>query len=167
MRGKPSILSKKTHDRKRAEAKAEAEAAFRSGGLPKSPPIELKGMPAGRRAWVKLLRAHEQLPGELYNALDRECLIGFCQSVQARQRALELEEEIRKRFEDGRGELEDLLRVRAELRMATRLVVDMQKQLFATPKSRGGVNPESRELTPEEVVERELGDLDKLLGRSR
>jgi hypothetical protein len=198
-RGKPNLLSRKPTDRKRAEAKAEAEEAFRSGSLPKAPPAELKGMPAAQRAWRKLMKAHAQLPGALFNGLDRGFLIGYCLAVAARQRALDLEVEIWKALHNGHAsdqmdipktqdggainddgnqivdggilsgniELQDLLKVRAELRMSIRLVSDMEKQLYASPKSRGGISPETRELTPEEVIEREIGDLDKLLGGSR
>jgi hypothetical protein len=158
-RGKPNLLSRKPTDRKRAEAKAKAEDAFRSGNLPKEPPVELRDMPAAQRAWRKLMKAHDQLPGQLFNGLDRGFLIGYCLAIQARQRALELEGEIRKRFEEGKEDLEDLIKVRAELRMSIRLCTDMEKQLYASPKSRGGVNPEPRELTPEELIERELQDL--------
>lgn len=159
-RGKPNLLSRKPTDRKRTETKAESEKAFRSGNLPKAPPAELKNMPAAQRAWRRLMRAHEKLPSELFNGLDFGFLLAYCQSVQARQRAQELEEKIRRRFARGRSELEDLIRVRVELRQATRLVVDMEKQLYCTPKSRGGVSPEPRELSPEELIERELRDLD-------
>lgn len=166
-RGKPLILSRKPGSAAREEKKRAAEEAFRSAGLPKAPPAELKGMPAAQRAWRKLMKAHAQLPGQLFNGLDRGFLIGYCLGVQARQRALDLEKDCQKRFDEGSFALEDLIKVRAELRMATRLVIDMEKQIYATPKSRGGISPEPREESPEEVIDRELGDLDKLLGGSK
>jgi hypothetical protein len=51
-----------------------------------------------------------------------------------------------------------------ELRQTIRLVSDLEKQVYATPKSRGGVSPAPREATPEEVIAAEMRDLDKLLG---
>jgi hypothetical protein len=159
-RGKPLILSKKPGSKVREERKRKAEEAFQSGTLPQGPPVELRGMPAAQKAWRKLKKAHDQLPGQLFNGLDRGFLIGYCLAVQARQRALDLEGEARKRFEERSFALEDLIKVRTELRMATRLVADLEKQLYATPKSRGGISPEPRELTAEELVKRELQDLD-------
>jgi len=159
-RGKPLILSRKPGSEVREERKRKAEGAFQAGSLPKGPPAELKGMLTARRAWRKLKKAHDQLPGQLFNGLDRGFLVGYCLAVEARQRALDLEGEVRKRFEEGKFDLENLIKVRAELRMAIRLCSDLEKQLYASPKSRGGVDPGARELTPEEVIERELQDLD-------
>jgi hypothetical protein len=164
-RGKPNIISRKPTDRKRTEAKAEAEAAFRSGDPPSTPPVELRGMPHAQRAWRKLMKAHSQLPGQLYNRLDQDFIILFCQSVQSRQRAVVMEIAAHKMFVEGHFELDDLLKVRTELRMSTRLCADLLKQLFCTPRSRGGVSP-VREESAAEVVERELLDLNKLLGGS-
>jgi hypothetical protein len=108
------------------------------------------------------MKAHELLPGELFNGLDRVFLVDYCMAVQSRHNAVDLESKVKKLFEEGEAELEDLIRARAELRMATRLVVDFSKQAYLTPKSRGGVTPDDRELTPEEIVERELEELDFL-----
>ena len=165
-RGKPNILSRKPTDRKRTEAKAEAEEAFRAGDLPNSPPVELRGMPAAQRAWRQLLRAHSQLPGQLFNRLDMDFIIIYCQAVQSRQRAVVMEIAAHKMFLEGHMDLDSLLKIRTELRMSSRLVTDLLKQLFCTPRSRGGVSP-VREETPEQVVEREIADLNKLLGGSR
>jgi hypothetical protein len=142
----------------------DAESAFRSGALPKNPPAALAGMPAARAAWRSLLRAHATLPGELFNGLDRDFLIGYCLAVQARQRAMDLEKSVLEQYETGRAKLIELLKARVELRQTLRLVADLEKQIYATPKSRGGVSPEPREETPEQVIERELDELDKLIG---
>jgi hypothetical protein len=159
-RGKPSILSRETHDRSRAEGKLEAEEAFRAAGLPKSPPIELRGMKTAQRAWRRLMKANSQLPADLFNALDKGFLINYCQAVEAKQKAMELENECYLNYQEGRLDLESMIKSRVELRMATRLVADLQKQIYGSPKSRGGVNPESKELTAEELIARELEELD-------
>jgi hypothetical protein len=163
-RGKPSIFSREQRSAKRAARKRSAEAALRAGTLPRNPPAELKGLPAARRAWSALLRAHDQLPGELFNGLDRDFLVGYCLAIQARANALDLERMAKGMFVRGEITAKDLLKVRAELRMATRLAADLEKQIYATPKSRGGVTPPARQLSPAEVVERELADYEEMLG---
>ena len=65
-------------------------------------------------------------------------------------------------FENKEATLQDLLKTRVELRMATRLVADLEKQLFATPKARGGIAPPAKQPTPEEVIAHELEALDDL-----
>ncbi len=60
-------------------------------------------------------------------------------------------------------DLKALLAARVELRQSIRLVADMEKQIYATPKSRAGMNPAERELTPEELIGRELAEVDQLL----
>jgi hypothetical protein len=164
MRGKPSILSREDRNKKRTQRKSDAESSFRTGALPRNPPAALAGMKAAQSAWRALMRAHAELPGELFNALDRDFVLGYCLAVQARQKALDLEKAVAQKWEAGEVELGALLAVRVELRQSLRLVADLEKQIYASPKSRGGVSPAPREETPEEVVERELNDLDKLLG---
>jgi phage terminase small subunit len=159
-RGKPTILSRKTHDRTRAERKEQSEGVFQSGGLPMSPPVELRGMKAAQRAWRRLMKANSQLPADLFNALDRGFMINYCQAVESQAKALELEGECHQSYIEGQFELEDLLKARVELRMATRLVADLSRQLYCSPKSRAGVNPETRTLTPEELISQELEELD-------
>lgn len=161
-RGKPLIFSQKAGSSRRERRKRQAEAGWKSGELPRKPPAELKDAPAGRAAWRALLRAHDQLPGDIFNLLDRGFLIGYCLAVQSRARALELERKISGLFDEEKAPLQDLLKVRTELRMATRLVADLEKQLFATPKARGGVAPPARQPTPEEVIAHELEALDDL-----
>jgi len=164
MRGKPSILSREDRNKKRAARKKDAESAFRTGALPRTPPAVLAGMKAAQAAWRSLMRAHAELPGELFNGLDRDFLIGYCLAVQARQRALDLEKTIAGKYQAGEAAgLSALLAVRVELRQAIRLTSDLEKQLYCTPRSRGGISPAPREATPEEIVERELRDLNKLL----
>ena len=159
-RGKPLILSRKPGSTIREERKRESEEAFHANDLPKTPPPELHGMPAAKKAWRRLMKANGQLPANLFNSLDKGFLINYCQAVEAKQRALDLEEEARQRYEEGQLDLEELIKVRVELRMATRLVADLEKQIYATPKSRAGVSPGARELTPEELIDRELRELD-------
>lgn len=156
-RGKALILSRKPGSEAREDRKQKAEKAFRAGDLPKSPPADLKGMSVARNTWRRLMKIHDQLPGQLYNSLDRGFLIGYCLAVQARQNALQLEADTYQGFQEGRFELDDLLKVRAEARMATRLASDLEKQLYGTPKSRGGVNPEAKETTdPMEIEMRSI-----------
>lgn len=162
-RGKPSLLSRPAGSQARADKKLSAESAFKAGELPKNPPAALKDAPAGRAAWRALMRAHGQLPGELFNGLDRDCLLNYCLAVEARAQALTLAGKVAKLFDEGTTDLQSLLKVRAELRMATRLVGDLEKQLYATPKSRGGVSPAKRSPSPEEVIEHELYQLDRIL----
>jgi hypothetical protein len=159
-REKPTILSKATHDRTRAQRKLKAEEAFQAGGLPKYPPAELRGMKAAQRTWRMLIRANAQLPANLFNTLDKGFLINYCRAVEAKEKALELELECHKSYSDGQIELDALLKARTELRMATRLVADLSRQLYASPRSRSGVNPGIRELTAEEIIDRELQELD-------
>lgn len=154
------LFSRDPGSKERAERKRRAESAFKSGELPKNPPAELKDAPTGRAAWRALMRAHDQLPGELFTGLDRGFLVGYCLAVQARQRAIDLERKVSELFEKGNTALQNLLKVRVELRMATRLVSDLEKQLYGTPKSRAGVTPETKQPTAQEVVARELADLD-------
>jgi hypothetical protein len=163
-RGKPLILSRKPGSEVRARKKSEAESSFRTSALPSNPPAALAGMKAARAAWRSLMKAHGQLPGELFNALDRDFVIGYCLAVQARQRALDLEKKVALEYVAGAAGLSVLLAVRVELRQTIRLVADLEKQIYASPKSRGGVSPEPREATPEEIVKRELEDLNNMLG---
>jgi hypothetical protein len=163
VRGKPSILSRDPGVETRRQRKKSAESAFAAGHLQQSPPAELKGMPAARAAWRSLMRAHDQLPGELFNRLDRGFLIGYCLAVEARQRAIDLEKELANKYTVGHmpNDLKDLISVRVELRQSLRLVSDLEKQLYATPKSRGGVAPAAREKTAGEIIADELHDLDR------
>jgi hypothetical protein len=163
-RGKPLILSRSPGSEARARKKSAAESSFRTSALPSNPPAALAGMKAAQSAWRALMRAHADLPGELFSALDRDFMIGYCLAVQARQRALDLEKAVEEKYQAHEAELSALLAVRVELRQTLRLVADLEKQVYATPKSRGGVSPAPREATPEEVVQRELDDLDSLLG---
>jgi hypothetical protein len=164
-RGKPVLLSKEYKDHNRQKRKIAGEESFKTDlPLPKNPPVQLDGMMAGQRAWRSLMRAHSKLPAELLSVLDKQFLINYCVAVQLHHDAVGLVEEMNQRFSDGTGTLDDVLRARVELRMVLRLMLDYSKQLFANPRSRGGTNPPTKELTPEEVVERELKDLDKLLG---
>jgi hypothetical protein len=110
------------------------------------------------------MRAHDALPGELFNQLDRGFLVGYCLAVEGRSRALELERKIAQAYDAGQAVLQDLLRVRVELRQSTRLVADLEKQIYGTPKSRAGVSPPGREATAEEVIERELAEIARLGG---
>ena len=116
--------------------------------LPRNPPRELIGMAVARAAWRSLMREHRKLPGELLSGLDRAFLIGYCLAVEARARALDLEHKATLLCATGQVDLKSLLSVRAELRQATRLVSDLEKQIYGTPKSRAGVTPEPRK--PEE-----------------
>lgn len=164
MRGKPTLFSKDQGDsRAKTRRKKAAEAAFKDEGLPKEPPYELRGMPAAQAAWRRLIAAHEQLPAELFTGLDRGFLIGYCLAVQGRKTSLVLEKDIAAKYAKGTVELKDLVMVRVELRQSTRLVSDLEKQMFATPKARGGVTPPAKEESPEEVVARELAEFDKFL----
>ena len=97
------------------------------------------------------MREHEKLPGELLSGLDRAFLVNYCLAVEARARALDLEGVVTKRYSEGAADLKELLAVRAELRQATRLISDMEKQIYGTPKSRAGVTPPPRKV--EEVQE--------------
>ncbi len=162
-RGKPLLFSRKPGSAVRSQRKKAAESAFHAGGLPLNPPPELKGLPYARRAWRELMRAHDQLPGELFNQLDRGFLVGYCLARQARADALQLATNLGKEYTKSGIGFDNLLKARVELRQTTRLVADLEKQIYATPKSRAGVSPESRELTPEELIERELKEVDKLL----
>ncbi len=121
-----------------------AEALMKGTQLPLNPPGALKGMKAARAAWRGLMREHAKLPGQLLSGLDKAFVINYCLAVEARARAMELEDAVNQRYSEGEVELKELLSVRAELRQATRLVSDLEKQLYATPKSRAGVTPESR-----------------------
>jgi hypothetical protein len=164
MRGKPLFLSRKPGSEPRAERKRRAESAFAGGSLPNAPPAELAGMPAAKHAWRKLMRAHAALPGELFNGLDRGFLIGYCLAVQGRENALELSNQLTEKYSKGEADIKELIQVRTELRQSIRLVSDLEKQLYATPKSRGGVAPAPREATPEEIIANELRELNKELG---
>jgi len=163
-KGKPLIFSKKPGSEVRRAAKVKAESAFKAGALPQKPPADLAGMPEARAAWRQLMRAHRALPGELFNELDRDYLIAFCLAVQARARALDLERAMSLKWAAGEVDISTLLSTRSELRQTIRLCSDLSKQLFATPKSRGGVTPSARQPTPEEVVDFELQQLNKILG---
>jgi hypothetical protein len=162
-RGKPLILSRKPGSAAREQRKRAAESSFSSGALPKNPPGELAGMKQARRAWREVMQAHDQLPGELFNALDRGFLIGYCLARQARQDSLELAAQLTKDYKAGIADLKGLIAVRVELRQATRLVADLEKQLYGTPKARAGVSPSPRELTDDELVDQELSEVDKML----
>jgi hypothetical protein len=105
-----------------------------------------------------LARVHSQIPGDLVSGLDRNFLVGYCLAVEGRQRALELERIVTSQYIDGIVELDSLLRVRAELRMSIRLVTDLEKQIYGTPKSRGGVSPAQREISADELI----SELEKL-----
>lgn len=164
MRGKPTLFSRPAGSRARAEEKKERETAFRSGRLPKNPPAELCDCPAGKSAWRALMRAHAQLPGEIFNQLDRGFLIGYCLAVEGRSRAMDLERSLFIKYRAGEAELAGLLKVRVELRQAVRLVSDLEKQIYGTPKSRAGVSPAAREPSPEEVIEAELREINRLGG---
>lgn len=159
-RGKPTILSRETHDRTRAEQKMQREEAFLAGNLPEAPPVELQDIKVAQKAWRRLMKANAQLPASLFNTLDKGFLINYCQAVEAKHRAMELEEEYQKKYEGGLLDLESLFKVRVELRMSTRLVSDLEKQIYSTPKSRSGFNPKARELSSEEFIDRELRELD-------
>ncbi len=161
-RGKPLILSRKPGSKTREESKRGRESAFEAGALPKSPPADLAGLPAARAAWRAIMRAHAQLPGELFNALDRDYLVGYCLAVQNRRNALALAADLAAKYARGEVALECLLKVRAELRQSIRLVSDLEKQLYANPKSRGGVSPEKREKTAQELIDQELAELQRL-----
>lgn len=144
----------------RERRKREAESAFDTGeGLLISPPHELTGARAARAAWRSLMRAHAQLPGELFSSLDRGFLIGYCLAVQARKNALDLERSLTADYKSKLIVLKELLAARVELRQATRLVADLEKQLYATPKARGGVTPGAKQLSPEELIDRELNEI--------
>jgi len=165
MRGKPLILSRDPGSKTREKKKKRAESAFAAGQLPHNPPAELKDMPAARAAWRSLMRAHGRLPGELFNGLDRGFLVGYCLAVQARAKAQELADQMTAKYTKGEAAMDVLLKARVELRMTIRLVSDLEKQLYCTPKSRGGVAPAAREKTPEELIADELAELDKEIGR--
>lgn len=162
-RGKPLLFSRKPGSAPREKRKRAAESAFAAGALPKNPPGELAGMKAARRAWREVMQAHEQLPGELFNALDRGFLIGYCLARQGRQDSLELAAQLAKDYKEGKTGMTALLAARVELRQATRLVADLEKQLYGTPKSRAGVSPAPRELSDDELIDRELSEVDKML----
>lgn len=162
-RGKPLLFSREPGSKVRKSRKKRAEAGFSTGALPKTPPAELKNAPAGRAAWRALMRAQEQLPEEIFNGLDRNFLVGYCLAIEARQKAIDLESKMSALFSQDGLALQDLLKVRVELRMATRLVSDLEKQLYATPKSRAGVNPPTRQATPDEVIAHELAEIERLL----
>jgi hypothetical protein len=156
-RGKPLIFSKKPASSTRRRRKEEAESGFMGSNLSPIPPVELRGMAAARRAWRKIMSAHSKLPGQLFNGLDRDFLIGYCLAIQARHNALQLEKDITKKYSEGVVELADLLKCRTELRMSTRLVGDLEKQMYGTPRSRGGVTP-----PPKEVQDSFLDELDEM-----
>jgi hypothetical protein len=115
-RGKPEILSREPGSEPRRQRKNSAESAFKAGQLPHTPPAELKSMPAARAAWRGLMRAHDQLPGELFNGLDRGFLIGYCLAVEARQRAIDLQNALTDKYKAGHmpADLKDLLAARVE-----------------------------------------------------
>ncbi|MHB0923019.1 MAG: hypothetical protein ACYC3H_03520 [Bellilinea sp.] len=162
-RGKPLLFSRKPGSAARSQRKKAAESAFHAGDLPLNPPPELKGLPDGRRAWRELMRAHDQLPGELFNQLDRGFLVGYCLARQARADAQQLAADLGREYKKSGVGFDYLLKARVELRQATRLVADLEKQIYATPKSRAGVSPESRPLTDQELIDRELNEMDRLL----
>lgn len=123
-----------------------AESLFQAGtGLPKNPPRALDGMPAARAAWRGLIRAFAEVGADLLSGLDREFLISYCQAVQANRDAFELARSVKTKYDKGEAALQDVLKARAELRMATRLLLDFSKQLYTSPKSRGGVQPPQKE----------------------
>lgn len=162
-RGKPLLLSRKPGSRVREDRKRAEESAFNAGKLPQNPPPELSGLTDARRAWRELMVEHDQLPGELFNGLDRGFLVGYCMARQARQDALRLAKTLAKEYKKSGIGLDNLFKARVELRQSTRLVADLEKQIYATPKSRAGVNPAARELTPAELIEREVSEVDRML----
>ena len=125
-----------------------------------APPIELKGMPAGQKTWRQLMKSNFKLPAPLYNDLDRGYLINYCQAIEALEKAGKLEAICWRGFVKNVIDLDGLIWARVELRMATRLVADLARGLYISPKSRAGVNPDAKELSPEEIIERELDELD-------
>lgn len=160
MRGKPLIFSREsTGNRGRVKKKREAEELSASNGLPKNPPSELKGMREARRAWRTLMRAENRLPGKVFNDLDLGFLIGYCLAVQARQRALELEAAASNKFRNGEIDLAALIKVRVELRQSIRLVSDLEKQLYGTPRARGGVTTPAKEIDPMELELERIGNM--------
>jgi phage terminase small subunit len=164
-RGKPLIFSRENEgNNSRVKAKREAEERVKAGALPKSPPAELADMPAAKAAWRELTRAADALPAPLFNGLDRASLVGYCLARQAREDAKALALQVHKAYTAGDVELKSLLAVRVELRQASRLAADLEKQLYLSPKSRAGVNPEPRELSEEEKLKAELDNLENLLG---
>lgn len=162
-RGKPLILSRKPGSAPREQRKRAAESSFAAGALPIHPPGELAGMRAARRAWREVMQAHDQLPGELFNALDRGFLIGYCLARQGRQDSLELAAALKKKYDAGNAGLKDLIAARVEFRQATRLVADLEKQLYGTPKARAGVSPAPREKSDEELIDQEMSEVDRML----
>jgi hypothetical protein len=155
-RGKPLIMSLQPGSKVRERSKRDAESAFKSSRLPKNPPSELQDHEEARRAWRALMRAHERLPAELFNSLDRGFLVNYCLAVQARADAQKLAKSIFESYEEGKSELQDLLKARVELRMSTRLVADLEKQIYATPKSRAGVSPDSKPRPGDDAIDGEL-----------
>ena len=113
-RGKPTILSRETHDRTRAEKKQKAEEFFQAGIFPMAPPIELKNMPAGQKTWRQLTKTNSQLPVPLYNDLDRGHLINYCMAVEALEKAEELEAICWRGFVKNVVDLDGLLKARVE-----------------------------------------------------
>jgi hypothetical protein len=154
-RGKPAIFNKDQGGRDRLDRKRTAEVLMQGSQLPRNPPASLTGMTFARAAWRSLMREHRKLPGELLSGLDKSFVIGYCLAIEARARALDLEGAVNNRYLEGTSDLKELLSVRAELRQATRLVSDLEKQIYGTPKSRAGVTPEPRK--PEEKEQLQPG----------
>lgn len=96
---------------------------------------------------------------ELVSAVIDRCQAG----KEELSELLKLENLVTDRRQAAQAEYSELIKARAELRQTVRLVSDLEKQIYATPKSRAGVVPLAREESPQEVVEREMRDLDRLL----
>jgi hypothetical protein len=153
--GKPSLISKEYKDHRRQEKKIAGEESFKVDlPLPKTPPVQLDGMPEGQKAWRSLMRAHGKLPADLLSVLDREFLLNYCTTVQLHRDAVDLVTEISQKYNQGAAVLEDLLKARVELRMTLRLLLDYSKQLFGNPRSRGGTTPPTKEIADE--MDREM-----------
>lgn len=165
-RGKPIVLSKKAGDLARARAKTEKESFFGVEGLPARPPGALKGCPVGRAAWRALVRMQERMTADLFHGLDVNFITSFCLALEQRSRAKALERDVTQAYSEGKADLADLLKTRVELRMTIRLVGDLARGLYSTPMSRAAFTPPSREATPEELVEHELDELNRLMGES-
>lgn len=129
--------------------------------LPRNPPAELEKMPAGKKAWRALLRAHDKLPAKLLSDLDRQFLIDYCVSIQLHQNALDLEHIAYNRFKRGTLDLKDLLKARTEVRMTLRLLLDYSRNLYGNPRSRGGVSPAEKE--PDDPMAAELASMREIL----
>jgi hypothetical protein len=161
-RGKPNLISREPTDRRLTERKAESESLFQSKiPLPKHPPVELREMPAACRAWRSMMRIHAGLPADLLSGLDRDFLISYCQAVQSKKDALDLAAAVKEKYDKGQADLEDVLKSRVEARMANRLVLDYSRQMYASPKSRGGISPVEK--SPSDPFDNELEAMRRLL----